>query len=58
MREALAPVRGPDGTSGARVRHGYRNGRKTRTLTGPKEWASTVVRRYQRRLREVKPRWR
>lgn len=53
-------------------RHGYRNGTKTRTLSGPtgamaltlpratmatgtgrKEWTSTVVPRYQRRLQEV-----
>ena len=54
-------------------RSGYRNGTKTRTLTGPtgpveltlprgrlttsdggsEEWASTVVPRYQRRMREV-----
>ena len=54
-------------------RSGYRNGTKTRTLTGPtgpveltlprgrlatsdtgtEEWRSTVVPRYQRRMREV-----
>ena len=53
-------------------RRGYRNGIKTRTLTGPtgpmaltlpratlagpggeQEWASTIVPRYQRRMREV-----
>ena len=53
-------------------RRGYRNGVKTRTLTGPtgpmaltvpratlagpgreQEWASTIVPRYQRRVREV-----
>jgi len=54
-------------------RRGYRNGSKTRTLTGPTgpmrltlpratlaapgrdqtEWASTIVPRYQRRMREV-----
>src|SRR5947208_104147 len=53
-------------------RRGYRNGVKTRTLTGPtgplaltvpratlagpgreQEWASTIVPRYQRRMREV-----
>ena len=53
-------------------RHGYRNGTKTRTLSGPtgalaltlpratmatgagrREWTSTVVPRYQRRLQEV-----
>ena len=54
------------------ARRGYRNGVKTRTLTGPagpmaltlpratlaraageQEWASTLVPRYQRRMREV-----
>jgi Transposase, Mutator family len=54
------------------ARGGYRNGRRTRTLTGPtgplaltlpratlfaasgaREWTSTLVPRYQRRLREV-----
>ena len=54
------------------ARRGYRNGVKTRTLTGPtgplaltlpratlaatgrgQEWASTIVPRYQRRMREV-----
>jgi transposase-like protein len=53
-------------------RRGYRNGVKTRTLTGPtgpraltlpratmgamghgQEWTSTIVPRYQRRMREV-----
>src|SRR6266446_6864214 len=51
-------------------RRGYRNGLKTRTLTGPtgplaltlpratlgapsREWCSTIVPRYQRRMREV-----
>ena len=55
-----------------RARRGYRNGTKTRTLTGPtgplaltlpratlagpggaQEWTSTMVPRYQRRMREV-----
>jgi len=52
------------------ARRGYRNGVKTRTLTGPtgplaltlpratlgatgREWRSTIVPRYQRRMREV-----
>jgi putative transposase len=54
------------------ARRGYRNGVKTRTLTGPtgplaltlpratvaapgrgQEWTSTIVPRYQRRMREV-----
>ncbi len=51
------------------VRRGYRNGTKTRTLTGPSgpvaltvpratlfgatEWTSTILPRYQRRLRAV-----
>jgi hypothetical protein len=72
VREELAAVLGALRYERLEARHGYRNGHKTRTLTGPtgplaltvpratlfsptapKEWASTVLPRYQRRLREV-----
>lgn len=72
VREELAAVLGALRYERRAARHGYRNGHKTRTLTGPtgplaltlpratlfhpaglKEWASTVLPRYQRRLREV-----
>jgi len=68
----LAATLGADRYARVEARHGYRNGTKVRTLTGPtgpvaltvpratlstptgaKEWVSTLVPRYRRRLPEV-----
>jgi transposase-like protein len=70
VHEELAIALGAGRYERHRERRGYRNGVKTRTLTGPtgplaltlpratlgatgREWRSTVVPRYQRRMREV-----
>src|SRR3989442_1381478 len=72
VQEELALALGAERYERQAARRGYRNGVKTRTLTGPagpmaltlpratlaradgeQEWASTMVPRYQRRLREV-----
>ncbi len=72
VREEVAVVLGALRYERRAVRHGYRNGYKARTLTGPtgplaltlpratlfsptgpKEWGSRLVPRYQRRLPEV-----
>src|SRR5229473_8667074 len=73
VEEELAAALGAAVYERTEARRGYRNGQKTRTLTGPTgplaltlprgvvfaaagggtEWASTIVPRYQRRLREV-----
>jgi transposase-like protein len=71
--EELATALGAAAYERTEARRGYRNGEKTRSLTGPTgplaltlprgvvftagggatEWASTIVPRYQRRVREV-----
>ena len=72
VHEELASALGAQRYERHGERRGYRNGVKTRTLTGPtgpmtltlpratltapgrdQEWASTMVPRYQRRMREV-----
>ncbi len=72
VHEELALALGAKRYERQSERRGYRNGLKTRTLTGPtgpmaltlpratlagagraQEWASTIVPRYQRRMREV-----
>src|SRR5437870_2699438 len=72
VHEELAIALGAGRYERHRARRGYRNGVKTRTLTGPtgpmaltlpratlagpgpeQEWASSIVPRYQRRMREV-----
>jgi transposase-like protein len=72
VHEELARALGAARYERQSARRGYRNGVKTRTLTGPtgpmaltlpratlagpereQEWASTIVPRYQRRMREV-----
>lgn len=72
VHEELARALGAGRYERQSERRGYRNGRKTRRLTGPtgpmaltlpratlagpggeREWASTIVPRYQRRMREV-----
>jgi transposase-like protein len=72
VEEELAAALGADRYERGPERRGYRNGTKTRTLTGPtgpaaltlprgilttatgpREWTSALVPRYQRRLREV-----
>ena len=72
VQEELAIALGAERYERQAARCGYRNGVKTRTLTGPagpmaltlpratmatpnreQEWASTLVPRYQRRMREV-----
>jgi len=72
VQEELALALGAERYERQAARRGYRNGVKTRTLTGPagpmaltlpratlatpdreQEWASTLVPRYQRRMREV-----
>src|SRR5437660_10354151 len=72
VHEELALALGAGRYERQSARRGYRNGVKTRTLTGPagpmaltlpratlaradgeREWASTLVPRYQRRMREV-----
>ena len=72
VHEELAVALGAGRYERQGERRGYRNGVKTRTLTGPtgplaltlpratlagtrggREWASTLVPRYQRRMREV-----
>ena len=72
VHEELARALGAGRYERHGARRGYRNGVKTRTLTGPtgplaltlpratltapgrgQEWTSTIVPRYQRRLREV-----
>ena len=73
VEEELAAALGAAVYERTEARRGYRNGQKTRTLTGPTgplaltlprgvvfaaagggtEWASRIVPRYQRRLREV-----
>ena len=72
VHEELARALGAERYERHDARRGYRNGVKTRTLTGPtgplaltlpratvtaaghpREWTSTIVPRYQRRMREV-----
>ena len=72
VHEELAIALGAGSYERHGARRGYRNGVKTRTLTGPtgplaltlpratvaapgrgQEWTSTIVPRYQRRMREV-----
>lgn len=58
VHEELAAVLGAARYERNGTRAGYPNGTKLRILTGPtpagaKEWTSTLVPRYQRRLREV-----
>ena len=72
VHEELALALGAERYERHDARRGYRNGVKTRTLTGPtgplaltlpratvtaaghpREWTSTIVPRYQRRMREV-----
>src|SRR6266702_116040 len=70
VHEELAIALGAGRYERQSARRGYRNGVKTRTLTGPtgplaltlpratlrapsREWRSTIVPRYQRRMREV-----
>lgn len=72
VHEELAIALGAERYERQGTRRGYRNGVKTRTLTGPagpmaltlpratlaaadreQEWVSTLVPRYQRRMREV-----
>src|SRR5438093_13506764 len=72
VHEELALALGAERYERHDARRGYRNGVKTRTLTGPtgplaltlpratvtaagrpQEWTSTIVPRYQRRMREV-----
>src|SRR5882762_4085113 len=70
VHEELRAALGARSYERSDVRRGYRNGTKTRTLTGPtgpvaltlprarlfagaKEWTSSIVPRYQRRMPEV-----
>jgi transposase-like protein len=72
VHEELGAALGASPYERSAVRRGYRNGIKTRTLTGPtgpvaltvpratlfngagaKEWTSTIIPRYQRRLPDV-----
>src|SRR5712692_6419811 len=69
VHEELRAALGARSYERSDVRRGYRNGTKTRTLTGPSgpvaltvpratlfgatEWSSTILPRYQRRLRAV-----
>src|SRR3989442_7370301 len=69
VHEELRAALGARSYERSEVRRGYRNGTKTRTLTGPSgpvaltvpratlfgatEWTSTILPRYQRRLRAV-----
>ena len=69
VHEELRAALGARSYERTEVRRGYRNGTKTRTLTGPSgpvaltvpratlfgatEWTSTILPRYQRRLRGV-----